>query len=82
MFAGPEDESNHLQLVVPEVFRPEVLESLHEGIAGGHLGHEKPSIVSRKDFIGQGTGTLQRIGVSPVKIVQLANHQLTQEKLL
>ena len=24
LFAGPEDESNHLQLVVPEVFRPEV----------------------------------------------------------
>ena len=41
LFAGPEDESNHLQLVVSEVFRPEVLESLHEGIAGGHLGHEK-----------------------------------------
>ena len=41
LFAGPEDESNHLQLAVPEVFRPEVLESLHEGIAGGHLGHEK-----------------------------------------
>ena len=41
LFAGPEDESNHLQLEFPEVFGPEVLESLHEGIAGGHLGHEK-----------------------------------------
>ena len=41
LFAGPEDESSHLQLVVPEVFRPEVRELLHEGIPGGHLGHEK-----------------------------------------
>ena len=40
-FAGPDDSSNHLQLVVPLDLRSEVLESLHGGIVGGHLGHEK-----------------------------------------
>ena len=46
---GPDDSFNHLQLVVP---RSGVLESLHGGVAGGHLGHEKRFIVSRKGCTG------------------------------
>ena len=41
VFVGQDDKSNHFQFVVPENLREEVLEALHSGIAGGHLGHEK-----------------------------------------
>jgi len=35
------DKPNYLQLVVPEGLRTEILQSLHEGVAGGHLGKDK-----------------------------------------
>ena len=35
------DELNYLQLVVPEGLRTEILQSLHEGDAAGHLGKDK-----------------------------------------
>jgi len=53
-FAGPDDNSNHLQLVVPSNLRPEILESLHGGIVGGHLGHEKNFSRIRERFYWPG----------------------------
>ena len=33
--------SIHLQLVVPKVLQKDILEDLHKGVLGGHLGVEK-----------------------------------------
>jgi len=41
VFVGQDDKCNHFQLLVPAKLREEVLETLHGGIARGHLGHEK-----------------------------------------
>ena len=41
LFVGPDDTSNHLQLVVPPELRSGMLDALHGGVVGGHLGHEK-----------------------------------------
>ena len=40
-YEGVDDSSHHLQLLVPECKRKQVLEDLHEGVLGGHLGQEK-----------------------------------------
>ena len=40
-FIHSADELNYLQLVVPERLRTEILQYLHEGVAGGHLGKTK-----------------------------------------
>jgi len=50
MVAGSDDSSNHLQVVVPSNLKAEVLESLHGGIAVGHLGHEKTFIHIHERF--------------------------------
>lgn len=41
VFVGQDDQLDHFQLVVPAKLREDVLDSLHGGVAGGHLGHEK-----------------------------------------
>ena len=41
MFEGPNDNQSWLQLIVPRKHRQEILAFIHEGPAGGHLGHEK-----------------------------------------
>jgi len=40
-FVDTSTEKSHLQLVVPVCFRNEVLQELHAGVVGGHLGHDK-----------------------------------------
>ena len=35
------DGNGHLQLVVPAIHRNDILQALHAGIAGGHLGQDK-----------------------------------------
>ena len=40
-YAHPTKEKSHLQLIIPKSLRDEVLEDLHEGALGGHLGMEK-----------------------------------------
>ena len=32
---------DRLRLILPKQFRPQIIEELHQGIGGGHLGHEK-----------------------------------------
>ena len=54
VFMGPNDASNHLQLVVPTKLRSGVLESLHGGVAGGHLRHEKTFSHVQKRFYWPG----------------------------
>ena len=41
LFNDQSDDRCWLQLILPSKFRSEVLASLHEGVAGGHLGQEK-----------------------------------------
>ena len=40
-YAQPNQNQDWLQLVVPKQLRPRIIEELHQGIGGGHLGHEK-----------------------------------------
>ena len=40
-FETPDGSSSHLQLVVPRTLRKEILEEIHGGATGGHLGEEK-----------------------------------------
>ena len=40
-FIHPSSDLNYLQLIVPERLKAEILQNLHEGIAGGHLGQDK-----------------------------------------
>ena len=39
-FENPEGTQRHLHLVVPRNLHEEVLQDLHAGISGGHLGEE------------------------------------------
>ena len=41
MFEDTEGGSSHPQLVVPQALRDNILQELHSGAAGGHLGSEK-----------------------------------------
>ena len=41
MFEGPNDNQSWLQLIVPRKHHQEILAFIHEGPAGGYLGHEK-----------------------------------------
>ena len=79
---GSNDASNDLQLVVPTKLRSGVLESLHVGVTGGHLGHEKTLVVSRKGSTGLGIGMIHENGILLVKSVPLASLQLTPEEPL
>ena len=40
-FLDADTGSGHLQLVVPVIFRAEVMKELHAGVVGEHLGHDK-----------------------------------------
>ena len=40
-FVDTSTEKSHLQLIVPACFRKEVLQELHAGVVGGHLGQDK-----------------------------------------
>ena len=59
------------QLVLPLSKRSEVLEEMHEGTLGGHLGEDKHKLISVRDSIGQGTMMTYGTGVRCVLIVQL-----------
>ena len=54
LFLGPDDTCNHLQLVVPYNLRSGILEALHGGVVGGHLGHEKTFSHVRERFYWPG----------------------------
>ena len=41
IFEDAEGGSSHPQLVVPKVLRKDILQELHSGAAGGHLGNDK-----------------------------------------
>ena len=51
---GMDDSQNWLQLVVPRKHREEILELLHDGAAGGCLGHEKTFSHIRERFYWPG----------------------------
>ena len=40
-YAQPNQNLDRLQLVAPKQLRSQIIEELHQGIEGGHLGHEK-----------------------------------------
>ena len=40
-FLQPNDSQVHLQLVVPEELRENIVKDIHEGVSGGHLGQDK-----------------------------------------
>ena len=40
-FMKEESDNGHLQLVVPSVYRDDILQELHAGVVGGHLGQDK-----------------------------------------
>ena len=40
-FESPKDKAPTLQLLLPESMRKEVIQDMHEGILGGHLGEDK-----------------------------------------
>lgn len=54
IFMGMDDSQNWLQLVVPRKHREEILELLHDGPAGGHLGHDKAFSRIRERFYWPG----------------------------
>ena len=69
MFLGPDDTCNHFQLVVPYNLQSGILEVLYGGVVGGHLGHEKPLAMYKKDFTGLATGMTHETGVQHAKNV-------------
>ena len=38
------NDDGHLQLIVPNVYRNDILKKLHSGVVGGHLGQDKTLI--------------------------------------
>ena len=57
-FVNAETGDGHLQLVVPGVYCNEILQELHGGIVGGHLGQDKTLSHLKEFFTGQGTGVM------------------------
>lgn len=49
-----ETGDGHLQLVVPGVYRNEILQELHDGIVGGHLDQVKTLSHLKECFYWQG----------------------------
>jgi len=37
----PNDGQSHLQLIAPKEIREQIVQDIHEGVAGGHLGQDK-----------------------------------------
>ena len=40
-YESADGDHGHFRLVVPTVYRNDILQTLHAGIAGGHLGQDK-----------------------------------------
>ena len=53
-YAHPTKEKSHLQLIIPTSLRDEVLEDLHEGALGDHLGMEKMLACVKERFYWPG----------------------------
>ena len=53
-FVNAETGDGHLQLVVPSVYRNEILQELHSGIVGGHLGQDKTLSCLKERFYWPG----------------------------
>ena len=51
MFEDVEGGSSHPQLVVPRAFRDNILQELHSGAAGGHLGQRKSAESAKKALL-------------------------------
>ena len=50
----PRESGEHLQLVVPNVLKKDLLQELHAGVASGHLGEEKTMSRLRERFYWPG----------------------------
>ena len=70
-----------MQLIVTRKHCQEILAFIHEGPAGGHLGHEITLGQLRKDFTGLAIGMILTIGVKHVQAVHQGNPQLPPEEL-
>ena len=75
MFEDAEGGSFHPQLVVPRALRDNILQELHSGAAGGHLGSEKVLSQQKSVTIGLGIGMTSRIGVQHAQSVQQGRQQ-------
>ena len=53
-FVDTSTEKSHLQLIVPVCFRKEVLQELHAGVVGGHLGQDKTLSCLKERFYWPG----------------------------
>ncbi len=60
------------KLVVPEVLKKDILNSLHEGQLGGHLGEDKPKRSSRRYFTGLDSTMTSVTGAAHAQSVHLA----------
>ena len=53
-FMKEESDNGHLQLVVPSVYRDDILQELHAGVVGGHLGKDKTLCRLKEGFYWPG----------------------------
>ena len=60
-------EESHLQLIVPLCYRNEILQELHAGVVGRHLGQDKAALKSV--FIGRDIGMMFTIDAVLVLLV-------------
>ena len=54
IFLNNQNDTTHLQLIVPQCKRDEVLKETHEGSMGGHLGEDKTLARIRERFYWPG----------------------------
>ena len=73
-YESADGDHGHSQLVVPTVYRNDILQTLHAGVAGGHLGQDKTLSRLKENSIGLAIGVMLTIGAALVL-------HLPQEKL-
>ena len=54
LFESEDDTSHHLQLIVPTSLGEDILQELHAGVSGAHLGQEKTMAWLREHFYWHG----------------------------
>ena len=64
-YKGVDENSRHLQLLIPKCRRKKVLKDLHKGALGGHLGQEKTLGRLQEQFYWPGTTMTCEIGSTP-----------------
>ena len=76
LYVTPQGDTSPIkQLVVPKSLRDTILDCLHTGVAGGHLGQEKTLSKLKARFYCQVTIKIWSIGAAPVLIVHLVKRQ-------